>query len=169
MSGGGRAGRGRRRGATLLQGAVGFAVVGSVLATAVPAFVRDFHASRLAEPVSGLARIGNASVAYGAAHDGTLPGAAPLTPAQVPRGVLMIEPPGTWDHPTWKALAFEPLSNGAPHAFSFAYDRDGGRFIAHAHGDLDGDGNPSTFELRGQTDGRTVQLEPGLTVLSEVE
>lgn len=158
-----------RRGATMMQVAVGFAVVGSVLASAVPAFLRDFHASRLAEPVSGLARIGKASIAFGAAHSGELPGPAPMTPAQVPRGVLMIEAPGTWDHPTWRALGFEPVANGAPHAFSFAYDRHEAEFMAHAHGDLDGDGNLSTFELRGRTDGRAVTVEPGLTVLSEVE
>lgn len=153
----------------MMQVAVGFAVIGSVLAVAVPAFVRDFHASRLAEPVSGLARIGKASVVFAEEHAGELPGPAPLTPAEVPRGVLMIEAPGTWDHPTWKALAFEPVAPGAPHAFSFAYDRPEAAFLAHAHGDLDGDGNLSTFELRGRTDGRVVTLEPGLVVLSEVE
>ena len=78
---------------------------------------------RVAEaPVSGLERLGKASVAHGLAHEGALPGPAPLTPAQVPRGVLVIEAPGTWDHPTWKALTFEPLPNNAPHAFSFGYD-----------------------------------------------
>lgn len=169
-------GRACSRGATALQGAIGFAVIGSILAAAVPAFVRDFHASRLAEPVSGLERLAKASVAYGLTHDGSLPGPAPLTPAQVPRGVLIIEAPGTWDHPTWKALQFEPLANNAPHAFSFGYDVDAppdhapaATFLAHAHGDLDGDGNISTFEVRGKTDGRSVTIEPGLTVLSEVE
>ncbi len=157
------------RGATALQIAVAISVLGSVLATAVPAFIRDFHASRLAEPVSGLERLGTASVAYGLSHGGVLPGPAPLTPATVPRGVLMIEPPGTWDHPTWKALTFEPLANNAPHAFAFGYDREDTRFMAHAHGDLDGDGNVSTFELRGSTSGAVVTLEPGLLVLSEVE
>jgi len=157
------------RGATALQGAIGFAVIGSILAAAVPAFVRDFHASRLAEPVSGLDRIAKASVAFAAAHEGTLPGPAPLTPGQVPRGVLVIEAPGTWDHPTWKALVFEPLPNNAPHAFAFAYDRADGTFLAHAHGDLDGDGNTSTFEVKGRLEGGAVTIEPGLTVLSEIE
>lgn len=158
-----------RRGATALQVAIGFAVLGSVLATAVPAFVRDFHASRLAEPVSGLERLSKASVAYGLAHEGTLPGPAPLTPSSVPRGVMVIDAPGTWDHPTWKALAFEPLANAAPHSFSFGYDREESKFSAHAHGDLDGDGNVSTFEVRGQSDGHSVALVPGMSVLAEVE
>lgn len=158
-----------RRGATPLQMAVGFAVLGSVLAIAIPAFVRDFHASRLAEPVSGLERLSKGSVAYGLTHEGALPSPAPLTPATVPRGVLVIDAPGTWDHPTWKALAFEPLANAAPHAFSFGYDRDEAKFSAHAHGDLDGDGNVSSFEVRGQSDGRTTTLVPGMTVLAEVE
>lgn len=159
----------RARGATALQGAIGFAVVGAILATAIPTFIRDFHASRLAEPVSGLERLGKASVAHGLAHEGALPGPAPLTPAQVPRGVLVIEAPGTWDHPTWKALTFEPLPNNAPHAFSFGYDRPEGAFLAHAHGDLDGDGNTSTFEIRGRSEPGGVVIEPGMTVLSEVE
>ncbi len=159
----------RARGATVLQGAVGFAVVGSLLAVAVPAFVRDFHASRLAEPVEGLGRIGAASVALGTKSDGALPAPAPLTPASVPRGALVIDAPGTWDHPTWKALAFEPFPGGAPHAFAFAYEREGEGFMAHAHGDLDGDGTQSTFELRGRRNGGEITLDPGLYVQSEVE
>ncbi len=159
----------RARGATVVHGAIGFAVLGSLVAVAIPAFIRDFHASRLAEPVSGLDRLAKATVAHAASHDGALPGPAPLTPAQVPRGVLVIEAPGTWDHPTWKALAFEPLANNAPHAFSFAYDRVNDTFVAHAHGDLDGDGNTSTFEVRGRIEGGAVSVEPGMVVLSEVE
>ena len=94
---------------------------------------------------------------------------APASRSKLPRAVLVLDAPGTWDHPTWKALAFEPLANGAPHAFSFGYDRDLDHFRAYAHGDLDGDGNLSTFAVRGQTDGRSVSITLGLTVLAEIE
>jgi Tfp pilus assembly protein PilE len=44
--------------------AIAIAILGSLLAVAVPAFSRDLHASRLVEPTEGLARIGAAAVAY---------------------------------------------------------------------------------------------------------
>ena len=39
---------------TALEAAVAFSILGSVLAVAIPAFVRDLHGSRFAEPVAGL-------------------------------------------------------------------------------------------------------------------
>ena len=163
---------------TAVEAAVGTAIVSSMLAVAVPAFVRELHASRLTEAVSGLQRLGTGAVAY--AHDRpaleAIPPSAPLTPSVVPRGTLVVDPPGTWETPTWTALGFRASPEGTPHAFSFAFDAPGptrSAFVAHAHGDLDGNGITSTFEIRGHTtsgpSGSVVELQPGMYVESEIE
>jgi hypothetical protein len=171
-------GRVNARGISSIEAAVGAAIVGSVLAVAVPSFVRELHASRLTEPVSGLERLGAAAVAYaqGRAAGEAFPASAPLTPSVVPRGERVVDPPGTWDAPTWRALGFQAAAEGEPHAFAFGFDSvltpSRGSFVAHAHGDLDGDGVTSTFEVRGHTvDGEPTgaALEPGMYVENEVE
>jgi hypothetical protein len=149
-----------------------FAIGGSVLAVAVPEFVRGLHASRLAEPIDGLKRVAVAAVAgaHGVPAASAFPPSAPLTPAEVPRGVRVEDPPGTWDHPTWKALGF---SLDHPHAFSFQFDSTSGdtrsTFKVTAHGDLDGDGVLSTFEVEGEADVGGARVLPGMYVEREVE
>jgi hypothetical protein len=176
--------RARGRRAAPVELAVAFALVGSLLAIAVPAFVREVHASRLVEPVEGLGRLGRSAVAYGQGRrlaPGTLPEAAfpasaPSTPAVPPRGRCDADPPGAWDHPTWAALDFRPVPIGTPHCFAFAFDSASSpgqaTFRAHAHGDLDGDGILSTFEVTGRSvdgDPRGAALDPGMFVESETE
>ena len=167
-----------QRGLTAVEVAVGVALLGSVLAVAAPTFARELHASRFSEPVHGLERIGASAVAYAGERpaDNAFPAPAPLTPAEVPRGVRAVDPAGTWDGPTWQALDFQTTPEGAPHCYSFGFDSATGHarssFVAHAHGDLDGDGVTSVFEVRGHAvdgdpDGPT--LEPGVYVHDELE
>lgn len=168
-----------------------FAVVGSVLAVAIPTFVREVHASRLAEPIDGLKRIGEAAVAYADDHPLAPPPApsasasaapqgfppsAPMTPPQPPRGHCEPDPPSAWQDPGWLALDFRASPPGMPHCFSFAFDSTlappHASFRAHAHGDLDGDGITSTFQITGQStdgDARGALVDPGMLVDSEVE
>ncbi len=149
-----------------------FAIGGSILAVAVPEFVRGLHSSRFAEPVDGLKRIAAAAVAsaQGVPVDSAFPPSAPLTPPEVARGVRAEDPRGTWDHPTWKALDFR---FDHPHAFSFQFESTPGptesRFRAIAHGDLDGDGVTSTFEIEGVADANGARVLPGMYVEREVE
>ena len=130
------------------------AVAGSVLASALPVFVRNLHASRLTEPLDGLGRIGARATALAAsrAAEYAYPGTVGLTPAEVARADQVMDAPGTWDHPTWRELEF---GFTVPHCFSFAFESDNqpglARFRALAHGDLDGDGLLSTFEISGQS------------------
>jgi len=168
--------RGRERGVTAVEVAVAVALVGSLLAVGVPAFVRELHASRFHEPSAGLARLSEAAVAYaeGRSVDGAFPPAAPLTPATVPRGKLDVDPPGAWDAPTWRALHFRAEAEGVPHAFSFGFDSAlspaASSFVAHAHADLDGDGTTSSFEVRGRcTRPGEATIDPGMVVASELE
>jgi hypothetical protein len=142
------------RALTPVEAAVAVAVLGSVLATALPAFIRNLHASELVEPIDGLGRIATRATALAASHPTELayPDSVPLTPADVPAGTRVQDPPGTWDHPTWRLLDF---SFSVPHSFSFEFDSknapDVSVFLAKAHGDLDGDGSLSSFEISGET------------------
>ena len=119
---------------TPIEIAVGVAVVGAVLAVAVPAFVHNLHGSRFVEPTEGLERIGRAAVTY-AEQNGRFPPSAPLTPATPPRGKKEADPPGTWDVPAWKTLDFRPAPEGVPHAYSFSFESTGTSFVAQARGD----------------------------------
>jgi hypothetical protein len=151
------------------------AVGGSVLVVAVPAFFRNLSASKLSEPIDGLDRMVNNAVAYadGRPQSISFPPSAPLTPSEVPRGEPAEDPPHAWDHLTWKSLDFR---FEAEHSFAFkfdsALDADSGvmRFVATAHGDLDGDGVLSTFEVRGErVPGQQARVLPGMFVDREVE
>jgi type IV pilus assembly protein PilA len=168
----------RARRFTPVELAVAFALVGSLLAVAVPSFVREVHASRFVEPVEGLQRIGAAAVAYASARPvgQAFPPSAPPTPAAPPRGRCEVDPQGAWDHPTWRAFDFRPAPEGAPHCFAFSFDsapsQTASTFRAQAHGDLDGDGIRSTFEITGRSvegDPLGPHVDPGMFVDDEVE
>ncbi len=169
-------GRAGERGMTAIEVAITFAIVGSLLAVAVPAFLRDLKASKLSEPVDGVKAIAEGATAYAHAHDvpHAYPPSVALTPSLVPRGTREIDPPGTWDQPTWKALGFRPSQEGVAHAFAFEMESTLGAtrstFVARSHGDLDGDGVTSTFEVSGhdQADAGAV-IDPGMVVEAEVE
>ncbi len=99
-----------------------------------------------------------------------------MTPSAPPRGRCEADAPGAWDAPTWTALDFRPAPPGTPHCFAFGFDSTlspaRAAFRAYAHGDLDGDGIVSTFEVTGHyvdadPDGPT--LDRGMFVDSEVE
>lgn len=168
----------RARRLSPLELSTAFALFGTLLAATVPTLSRDVRASRLAEPILGVQRLGAAAVVYaqGRAVAQGFPPSAPMTPARPPRGRCEADPPEIWEHPTWKALEFLPVDLGTPHCFSFAFDSAltpaRSTFRAHAHGDLDGDGLTSTFEVTGQYadgDPRGPIVDPGMFIDSEVE
>jgi hypothetical protein len=171
-----------------LKFAAAFAVGGCVLAAAVPAFFRNLNASKLSEPIEGLDRMVSGALAYAATHpqEISFPPSAPLTPAEVPRGVRVVDPPDAWRHLTWLSLdfGFDPCTKKrppcttppTPHAFSFKFDSELDpvtrvmRFTATSHGDLDGDGALSTFEVRGERlPGQPARVLPGMFIDHEVE
>ncbi len=160
---------------TITEVAVSIAIGGSVLVVAVPAFVQNLSFSKLTEPIDGLDRMVRSAVSYaeGRPQDISFPPSAPLTPKQVPRGVAAEARPEAWHHLTWRALKF---GFDRPHYFSFSFrsalEPGGGamRFVARAHGDLDGDGVTSTFEVRGERlPGQVARVLPGMFVDREVE
>ena len=125
-----------------------------VVFSVAPAFLKNLRASRLTEPMDRLAFIASRATALAAGRpvESAYPGSAPLTPATVPRGELLQDPPGTWDHATWRSLGFRFEE---PHAYSYAFESENGAerstFRATASGDLDGDGNLSTFVITGES------------------
>jgi hypothetical protein len=173
------------RGVAPLEAAAGFAIVGSVLAVAIPAFVRDLHASHFTEATEGLAAIGEGAVAYAAGRpvDQAFPVSAPLTPPRPPRGIRSVDAPLLWQTPTWQSLHFPPprgsgraFGEGEPHAFAFCFDSalspTRSVFAAHAHGDLDGNGVMSTFEIHGRDmdgDPAGATVDPGMYVQGALE
>jgi hypothetical protein len=189
------------RSPSIVEVAAVVAVGGSVLAVMLPTFIENLHASRLTEPLDTLNRIGMRATALAAGRpaDAAYPESAGLTPAQVPRGELVADPAGTWEHPTWKRLG---ISFDVPHAYSFEFeshnavgsgtadagpsaapsatpapapaasvgpDSDRATFRAVAHGDLDGDGSLSTFEIRGESRDGSEPVVSALTMSREVE
>ena len=151
------------------------AISGSLMAVAVPAFVRNLSFSKLNEPIEGLDRIATAAVAYaeGRPQNASFPPAAPLTPESVPRGAEQKDGDDAWEHLTWRSLGFR---FDAAHRFAFqfesAVDPQTGvaRFAVTAHGDLDGDDVLSTFEVRGErVPGKPARVLPGMFVDREVE
>ncbi|MCL2448977.1 MAG: hypothetical protein FWD17_08530 [Polyangiaceae bacterium] len=173
-------GRNRSRGRRFGEDAVAAAVAlgASALAVAVPTFARNLRSSRFVEPVGGLERMGAAAVAYAQTHPvaQAFPPSVPMTPAIPPRGRCDVDPVEVWDQPTWAALDFRPAAPGEAHCYAFGFDSalspSRSTFRAYAHGDLDGDGIPSTFEITGQvndSDPRGPFIDPGMFVDSEVE
>jgi hypothetical protein len=160
------------RSLTPLEVAISIAVAGSVLAASTPAFVRNLHASRLTEPIDGLGRIAGraAGLAAGAPAAAAYPESVPLTPEKVAQGESVSDPPGTWNHPTWRKLGFEWT---VPHYYSFAFESrnapDRAVFHARAHGDLDGDGVLSTFAISGESRQGGVPTNSALDVHREIE
>ncbi|HEY4105220.1 MAG TPA: hypothetical protein VGM44_15085 [Polyangiaceae bacterium] len=160
------------RALTPLELAVVVSLGGTVAATMIPTFMRNVHASRLSEPVEGLKRIAaRASLrAAGLPTESAYPESAPFTPTVTPRAELVLDPPGTWDAPTWRALDF---SFDAPHAYSFSFESNDGEahssFTARARGDLDGDGVTSSFSISGSVDrGGEPTVQP-MEIFREVE
>jgi hypothetical protein len=160
---------------TLLQLAAAFGIGGSLLAVAVPTFVTNLRASKLSEPTENLGRIVRNAISYGDTHaePESFPPSVELTPKDVPRGNLVKDPPGTWDHLTWRALDFRIDDE---HAFSYeftsAYDPTSGtmRFETTSHGDLDGDGALSTFTVYGEkARGHAARALTGMYVARELE
>lgn len=160
---------------SIVEIAVTFSVVATLAATAIPAFVQNLRASKLSEPVEALARIQANAIAYaeGRPQDISFPPSAPLTPATVPRGVVVVDPPDAWEHLTWKSLRFRV---DGEHAFAFRYDlavdATSGtmRFTATAQGDLDGDGTTSSFQVEGERrPGEAARAIPGMHIDAEFE
>jgi hypothetical protein len=157
---------------SLLEAVTSVAVVGSVLAVGVPAFLRNLHASRLVEPMEGLAHIARAAAAAAASQPDAVayPTSVGLTPSVVPAGISAKDPPGSWEQPTWVRLDFR-FSEPHRYAFEFESERRNrrARYRATAHGDLDGDGQLSDFSIQGEASEGRAPITFPLQMAREIE
>ena len=143
-----------RRGFTLIELMIVVAILAVLAAVAIPALVKHLRRTKTSEAVDKLAYLYRMSATYyGREHGGIshrFPDTAPITPAAIPGAVHVRDPNGTWDGPTWQALAF---SISDPHYYSYEYVATGrgttASFTARALGDLDGDSTLATFERSG--------------------
>lgn len=149
---------------TAVEGAIAFAIVGSLSAIIVPSCIRSVRTSRTAEATDNIDRIARAAVAVLNEKKALAP--APLTPAIVPRGSAAADPPGTWEQPSWQALGF---SLEDAHWYAYRLDVDDKTVRVVAQGDLDGDGVLSTYERKIVRDGTAWVLTPALVVTADLE
>lgn len=88
------------------------------------------------------------------------PASVGLTPATIPCGERAAPNPADWEQPTWQDLYF---SLRDPHYFSYQFDSAGegadATFTASAFGDLDCDGQLSTFVREGRVVNDEVQVD----------
>ena len=101
---------------------------------------------------------------------GQLPPAAPMTPAA---GTCCKQPDGTcppdmgnWDHEGWKAVMFRPRD---PHRYSYELVVEADAVIVRAVGDLDCDGELSTYEAKAKVVDGELQVAPDLEETSPLE
>ncbi len=172
---------------SLLEVAFTIAIVGSLLAVLVPAFMRSLVTSKTSEAVQTLAELHARSAAYfdqahavdGVSRRWCLPEEAGPTPRfpSADRVRFDFQAETVPGHETWKVLGFQP----GPIRFRYSFVPEGTgcglRRAAHApvltlvaEGDLDQDGTLSSYERSASVDieGRLVP-EGALRVQAGIE
>jgi len=182
----------QRRGWTLFEVVALTAMVASVAVVAIPWVSKRIDQSRTRVAIDNIDKLVRASAVYistplvdpsGLPLQCQFPGPAPVTPADSCCGGSAdgdddgeCDPdPKAWDAPTWRALGFAVTE---PHRFVYSYAGEGtgdnARFAATAQGDLDCDGQRSTFERTGSgvrkgKDRCTLRLAPAFTIRDRLE
>ena len=174
--------RGGSRGFGVVHLCAIIAIVMMLAVLTIPPLLEMTRRARTSEAVDSLAEIYRGSVAYYAGTRTTqslapvtpprqFPMSVGITPATVPAGVRVTDPPATWRQPSWQSLNF---AIDDAHYFSYEYESAGtgvgAAFTARAMGDLDGNGVRSTYERAGRaTEQLEVESSGGLWVRDPVE
>ncbi len=123
--------------------------------------VRKYIANaKTAEARNTLGQIAkSAATAY--ERDGKLCPSATPVPVDISsvRGRKYMSAPGEWEDKSsgWSCLGFSMMT---PQYFQYAYTSTGSSFTATAHGDLNGDGEVSTFQVTGMVEGNRLVIAP---------
>jgi prepilin-type N-terminal cleavage/methylation domain-containing protein len=171
----------RQRGFTLIELMIVVAIAGILASVAVPVFVRYMYKSRSTEGDINLKDLWNRVRTYRyEVHNapGTMvtmppqfPDSAPPTPAG---GCCIVGgrcPPdlSKWSHPTWRALQDFNIEKAHYYQYEVVSDNAAGQFQVHAYGDLDCDGDLSTYTITGTVVGDDVQSSGTPTKRNELE
>jgi type IV pilus assembly protein PilA len=155
-------------------------LLGVGAAVAIPAFMKYVRRSKTVEATMNLRKLFDSSVSYYEEHEG--PGKAsftfPKSTAWTPKRSCCGQPgdkcqpdPKAWNDPTWTALSF---SVDDPSYYQYRYTSVGkgkkAHFVIEARGDLDCDGQFSSFKRTGDIlpDG-SVTGGSGLETHDEIE
>lgn len=150
---------------TLIELMIVVAIIGVLAAVAIPAFMRYVRKAKTTEAVQNIQKLYLSSRAY-LLEESQARGATAVTPPQFPETEALTPaasccaPPNVagkctprpeeWQTPSWNALRF---AMDDPHYYRYEYVSSGvgvgSRFTARALGDLDCDGDASTFEMTG--------------------
>jgi type IV pilus assembly protein PilA len=147
----------------LIVAIVAVPTVGGVLAVLAIYGVRKYiAASKTIEARNTLTMLAkDATAAY--ERDGKLcPSASSPIPSAVPRAAKYQSSPSDWDADKALNAGFACLrfQMDSPQYYQYDYKSTPAGFTVTAHGDLDGDGVASTFEIEGRVSGGTVQVSP---------
>jgi type II secretory pathway pseudopilin PulG len=153
-------GRGRAIAAIPVGFTVAFALQGMLAAVAIPSFIGYIQKAKRVEATEGLDRIHRALRSLGANERADSSGR--ITTYRLPRGDSGWTPTSPccgsgqdkrcvpnkadWDRSPWKDLQF---AHQRPHYYQWRYQSDGSSFTAEARGDLDCDGEYSSYVLTG--------------------
>lgn len=173
---------GRKKAFTMTEIMIVIVILGVLAAVAVPAFIKYIQQAKTSEAYDKLSLLYRGSVAYivnsnedvqrGVTGTGVAlnfppdVGPTPIagTCCGVP-GAQCLSTAADWDTDTWRDLNFQIAD---PHRYWYTYDSGatggaGAHFTARANGDLDCDGNFSTFERCGiMLPSLTVTSPPGI-------
>jgi len=151
-----------------------------IAAVAIPAFQQYVNRVKTREATMSLRRLYDVSAAYYAADFSDaqgnavaphFPPSAPRTPLEVPCGEAVSTSAQVWAaSPTWTALQFSITD---PHRYSYQYDSipsgPNAQFTISAFGDLDCDGQYSTFVRFGEVVDGEVHGSAGFYEANELE
>lgn len=154
----------RSAGFSLIELMVVVTIVGLLSSVAIPTFMGYVRKTKSTEADQNIQKMYIASRAY-VVDLGQSRGSTDIVTAQFPEteaptpaancctfaGQRCAPNPLAWGTPTWNSLNF---SIDDPHYYRYEYEASGtgpgARFTARALGDLDCDGNLSTFEMTGE-------------------